>query len=303
MAELDLDSILEFTIQLAREAGAMIKNGQERRFASGASEDQKLNSVDLVTEVDKDVEKFITEKIMAAYPGHKFIGEETYHGQELTDDPTWIVDPIDGTTNFVHGFPMVCTSIGLAVKGMPVVGVVYNPFLEQLFSAAKGRGACLNQGTTLPCTGDRPLASLGEALIIADFGSRRSNPQYKSKMDTMYIVGATPEIGGKMAHSVRILGSAALSICYVAAGMSDTYWEIGCWPWDVCAGICILHEAGGAAFGTKSRPLDGTVDKEMLMGRKYFVIRHISPTETETNFEAQQRLAKEYLDCTDDFDP
>lgn len=303
MSELDLDEIYNFTIKLARDAGDMIKAGQQRRFEMESTQEEKLNSVDLVTEVDKAVEEFITRKIKHAYPSHKFIGEETYAGEKITDEPTWIVDPIDGTTNFVHGYPMVCTSIGLTVKGVPVIGVIYNPFLDQLYSAAKGRGAWLNEHVHLPVTGkSKPLTDLGQALIAVEYGSSRSSPTLPSKCKTFQTLAASKDEGGKMAHSLRSAGSAAINIALVASGGLDIYWEIGCWPWDVCAGICILYEAGGVAFGSKSKPLSGEVDADLLAGRKYLFIRGIKATETESELEVQQRFAKEFYDTTEDVD-
>ncbi|WWC65234.1 uncharacterized protein I303_107851 [Kwoniella dejecticola CBS 10117] len=304
-SQLGLDSILKFTINLALEAGEMIRAGQQKRFSSESSnEDEKLNSVDLVTEVDKAVEAFITKKIQGAYPDHQFIGEETFKGQKITDEPTWIVDPIDGTTNFIHGFPMVATSIGLAVGGVPVVGVIYNPFLDQLYSAAKGKGAFLNRTTRLPITGKpKPLQSLGHALIAVEYGSSRSAPQLPSKVKTFQTLAAAPDLGGKMCHSLRSMGSAALNIATVASGGLDMYWEVGCWAWDVCAGICILQEAGGAMFGPKTSSLSGEVDGDLLTGRKYLAVRGIAPSSDETSLQVQQRFAKEFYDTTDDINP
>ncbi|WWC72630.1 uncharacterized protein I206_106594 [Kwoniella pini CBS 10737] len=304
-AQLDLDSILEFTINLALEAGEMIRSGQQKRFSSESSnEDEKANSVDLVTEVDKAVEAFITKKIKETYPDHQFIGEETFNGQKITDEPTWIVDPIDGTTNFIHGFPMVATSIGLAVGGVPVIGVIYNPFLDQLYSAAKGKGAYLNRKTKLPITGkSKPLQSLGHALIAVEYGSARSAPQLPSKVKTFQTLAGSPDLGGKMCHSLRSMGSAALNIATVASGGLDMYWEVGCWAWDVCAGICILQEAGGAMFGPKTSSLSGEIDGDLLTGRKYLAVRGIAPSSDETSLQVQQRFAREFYDTTDDIDP
>nr|ODN95972.1 myo-inositol-1(or 4)-monophosphatase [Cryptococcus depauperatus CBS 7855] len=304
-ADLDLDSILQFTIQLALDAGKLIREGQEKRFASETAQaTEKVNSVDLVTEVDKAVEDFIFGKIKEAYPEHKFIGEESYDGQQITDEPTWIGNPIDGTTNYIHGFPMVATSIGLAYKGIPIIGVIYNPFLDQLWSAAKGKGAYLNQKRKLPLTGTiKPLSSLGQALIAVEYGSARSPPALPRKVATFEKLAAHTDVGGKMCHSLRSVGSAALNIALVASGGLDMYWEIGCWPWDVCAGICILEETGGRCFGAKTTDLTGEVDAKMMAGRKYLVIRAIQPTESESSLEQQNRFIKEFYDCVEDFDP
>jgi len=201
---------------------------------------------------------------------------------------------------------MVCTSIGLAYRGVPVVGVIYNPFLDQMYSAAKGKGAYLTQSerrTRLPITGNaKPLNSLGEALIGVEYGSSRSSPALPSKVNTFRTLAASREEGGKMVHSLRSAGSAAINIGLVASGGLDMYWEIGCWPWDVCAGICVLCEAGGAAFGGKNSSLSGEVDAGLLAGRKYLLIRGIAPKAHETSLQVQQRFAKEFYDTTDDIE-
>ncbi|KAL1412654.1 hypothetical protein Q8F55_000401 [Vanrija albida] len=304
--KLDLDEILKFAISIARDAGKLIREGQAKRFASDAAhEDQKQNSVDLVTEVDKAVEDFLVGKITAAYPHHKFIGEETYAGQEITDEPTWIVDPIDGTTNFIHGFPMVATSIGLTVGGVPVVGVVYNPFLDQLYSAAKGRGAFLNETARLPLTGKaKPLNSLGEALIGVEYGSSRSTPALPNKIETFKNLTLDIKEGGQMAHSLRSLGSAALNVAYVASGGLDIYFEIGPWPWDVCAGMVLLAETGGASYGSKtSTDRSGEPSAKIMASRQYLFVRNVEPREGQTTRETQAAIAKEFYDAAVVWDP
>ncbi|ORY31246.1 hypothetical protein BCR39DRAFT_527101 [Naematelia encephala] len=304
MSDLDLDSILAFAIKLAHEAGEMMRQGQAKRFIEATGEVEKLNSVDLVTEVDKAVEAFITNKIKQTYPDHEFIGEETYVGQKVTGAPTWIVDPIDGTTNFIHGFPMSCTSIGLAVNEVPVLGVIYNPFLDELYSAAKGRGAYLNQKIKLPLTGTpKPLASLGQALIGIEFGSTRMPPAITAKNKTYETLSKHRDVGGKMVHSLRATGSAALNACYIATGGLDIYWEIGPWPWDTCAAICIITEAGGAVFGGKDSGLSGKVDAKVFAERKWVFVRAMPDTEGETGFQAQQRFAKEFYETVEEWDP
>ncbi|GFZ48020.1 hypothetical protein JCM24511_05768 [Saitozyma sp. JCM 24511] len=296
-AQLDLDAILAFTISLAKEAGKIIRDGQQKRFETEASQDEKLNSVDLVTEVDKAVEAFITDKITKQYPDHQFIGEETYTGQKITDEPTWIGMRRLLADDQVHGYPMCCTSIGLAVGGVPVIGVIYNPFLDQLYSAAKGRGAYLNETTRLPLTGKpKPLESLGQSLIGVEYGSSRSAPQLPAKVKAFEKLAAHTKDGGKMVHSLRSAGTAAINIALVATGGLDMYWEIG-------AGFCILTEAGGVAFGGKTSSLSGDIDAGLMAGRKYLAVRAIAPGEGETALQTQQRFARELYDITDDYDP
>lgn len=138
LTKTQLQQILKFATSLAREAGALILTGSTALHAnSAATSDEKKNSVDLVTEYDVAVEKLVQEKLKAEYPSFGFIGEESYSAgirPEITDVPTFCVDPIDGTTNFVHGFPFVCHSLGLIYKQRPVIGVIYNPFLDHMVS-------------------------------------------------------------------------------------------------------------------------------------------------------------------------
>ena len=199
------------------------------------------------------------------------MGEETYTpGTRLTDAPTFIVDPIDGTVNFVHSFPNACISLGFAVNRRPVVGVVYNPFSKTLYSAIEGKGAYLNQKVKLPLKGERvePLKDLSHALIGVEWGSDRSGQNWDTKIRTFEKLAKTKEAGGAMVHSMRSMGSAALNLCAVAAGVLDLYWEGGCWAWDVCAGWVILTEAGGMVVGGNPGEWDGQIDS-----RKYLAVR------------------------------
>lgn len=170
------------------------------------------------------------------------MGEETYKpGDKLSDAPTFIVDPIDGTTNFFHGFPYVCVSLGFAIKRKPVVGVVYNPFTRQLYTAIKGKGAFLtdpyhDEPVQLPLKTPEPLQDLSHCLVAVEWGSDREGNDYKVKADTFRKLAASKDVGGAMVHSLRSLGSAELNLCAVASGSLDVYWESGCWAWDVCAG-------------------------------------------------------------------
>jgi len=159
----------------------------------------------------------------------------------------------DGTTNFVHSFPFFCTSIGFALAKVPVVGAVYNPSLNQLYSARAGHGAWLNEATRLPLSspGVPPaLASLGDGLIAFEFGSDRSPEAMALKAGNFSRLAG--EVG-TFAHGMRSLGSAALNFCAVAAGQLDVYQEIGCWSWDVCAGTIIAREAGGKVYARGGR--------------------------------------------------
>ncbi|KAG8905634.1 hypothetical protein FRB99_008537 [Tulasnella sp. 403] len=168
----DLERLLQFSVDLAKKAGAVILEGSyairgELGSATSSTIDSKKNAVDLVTEWDVKVEELVKREIEATYPAFGFIGEESYSKgvrPELTDDPTFCVDPIDGTTNFIHGFPFACISIGVIYLKKPVIGVIYNPFLDQLYSALKGYGAFLNSTKRLPLSPPAPLPSLSSAL-------------------------------------------------------------------------------------------------------------------------------------------
>ncbi|KAI6781439.1 Inositol monophosphatase-like protein [Emericellopsis cladophorae] len=248
MGDLDLQAIHDEMVSIAYAAGAMMLEANPQDIDQGT----KLNSVDIVTETDQAVEKKVSSRLSAAFPNIAFMGEETYTpGARIGPEPTFVVDPIDGTTNFIHSFPNACISLGLSVEREPVVGVIYNPWQDLLFTGIKGRGAYMTRikGSTprqLPLAKTpRGLDGLDSALIAVEWGSSRDGPNFDLKTKVFSKLAASKETGGAMCHSLRSLGSAALNLASVAAGQVDAYWEGGCWAWDVCAGWCILKEAGG----------------------------------------------------------
>ncbi|EAU92401.1 myo inositol monophosphatase [Coprinopsis cinerea okayama7 len=316
--------ILDFIVTVARKAGALILEGSAAIQTVSSQEtgvNEKKNSVDLVTEYDVRVEELLLKELKNGYPNFKFIGEESYSAgkrEPLTDDPTFCVDPIDGTTNFVHGIPFVCVSIGVIYERRPIIGVIYNPFLDHLYTAAKSHGAYLtrNNGTPqrLPLASPpKPLSSLHGAVIGVEWGSERSSESMAGKSSSFVKLAGDPERGvpgGKMAHSLRSFGSGALNCAMVAQGALDMYWEIGCWPWDVSAGIIIVQEAGGIITGSHKVLSDtinaeqfGDVTEDILFGRKYLLIRGIADTPTESGRDAQKRLLKEFYDTVVDVEP
>ncbi|KAI1386369.1 inositol monophosphatase [Hypoxylon trugodes] len=278
MADLNLQEIHDTLISVAHEAGRMILSANPTDISTGT----KLNSADIVTETDKAVEALVSTRLSAAYPTFSFIGEETYKpGVEVTSAPTFIVDPIDGTTNFVHGFPHACISLGFAVDRIPTVGVVYNPYLDQLYTGIRGQGAYLTQGAVWGLEGGKgrksklplsknppPLKGLDTSLVGIEWGSTRDGPNYELKAEVFKKLCASKETGGTMVHSLRSLGSAALNLCAVAAGQYDLYWEGGCWAWDVCAAWAILAEAGGIMASGNPGDWNPPID-----GRKYLAVR------------------------------
>ncbi|KAH7375154.1 inositol monophosphatase [Plectosphaerella cucumerina] len=282
MADLNLKEIHDVLVDLAFQAGKMIMDANPSDIDQGT----KLNSVDIVTETDQAVEKFISTRLRAAYPSIAFMGEETYTpGARVGPEPTFILDPIDGTTNFVHSFPNACISLGLAVDLVPVVGVIYNPFQDLLFQARKGDGAYMRRNAAGSFLGEAgaaaaaaspalrlplaknpsPLKGLGEALVGIEWGSTRSGPNFDVKTDVFRKLAGDASVGGAMAHSLRSLGSAALNLAAVAAGQLDAYWEGGCWAWDVCAGWCILAEAGGLMAGGNPGVWEPRIDERVYL--------------------------------------
>ncbi|KAK1226791.1 hypothetical protein PQX77_010228 [Marasmius sp. AFHP31] len=315
----DLQNILEFTVDLARKAGKIILEGSVAIQNAGSNVDEKKNSVDLVTEYDVKVEELVKKEIAEKYPDFKFIGEESYAAgsrEALTDEPTYCVDPIDGTTNFVHGFPWVCISLGLIYKRRPVLGVIFNPFLNYLYTGIKGQGSYLSQQGGQPqklplVNSPKPLATLNHALIAVEWGSDRSLDPATKRSGSFHRLAGDPSsgvVGGRMAHSIRSLGSSALNFAMVAQGGLDIYWEIGCWPWDVCAGSLIAQEAGCTVSGShevfaqmKSTPEFGEMTEEILTGRKYIVVRAVGDTEKEKGADAQKRIIEEFHATVEDY--
>ncbi|CAM6046078.1 unnamed protein product [Sphagnum compactum] len=231
------NAVEALALDLAKQAGALIleKSGHALQV------DTKESRFDLVTEVDKACEDLLWSQVQAKFPHHFYLGEETATEQELERlkngvneaDWTWIVDPIDGTLNFVAGMPLSVISIGVAYGGNMEVGVVYNPFNDELFVARRGQGAHMN-GTALRVL--PPDTQLEDTTVAVGFPSK---PEWRLKM-----LEAIGKVAPK-ARSVRALGSAALHICYVGAGRLGCFFEHNLKPWDVAAARLIVQEAGG----------------------------------------------------------
>lgn len=231
----DLGAYLRTAIRAAREAARV--QLAERGTDLGVS--TKSSAIDLVTRVDRLCEERIRAVIAAEHPGHVVLGEEL--GQEASGSMRWIVDPLDGTVNYAHGFPFYCVSIALEADGELLVGVVYDPERDELFTAARGGGAWLN---------GRPLevssgSDLRQALLATGFAYVAE----RIELNLEVFARVLPRV-----RSVRRPGAAALDICYVACGRLDGFWELGLNPWDVAAGLLILREAGGTATGADGGP-------------------------------------------------
>ena len=203
----------------------------------------KKGAIDLVTEADLAVEHDIRARVERHFPDHVFLGEEAAHLGPAADSPfRWIVDPIDGTTNFVHGLPLFCVSIALQIEGRVEIGVVYAPVGNELFTAERGQGTRLN-GVPIHVTRE---TSMIDALLVTGFPPQATDAH-----------GEQLAIFGELmsrARAVRRLGSAALDLAYVAAGRFDAFWERSLHAWDVAAGTLLVEEAGGrvTTFGGDS---------------------------------------------------
>jgi myo-inositol-1(or 4)-monophosphatase len=222
--------MLNFAIQTAREAGKILAD----KFGRALQVSNK-GDIDLVTEADLAAERLIVERIRSYHPRHRILTEESGDVAEAgaADDPhKWIIDPLDGTTNYAHGYPVFCVSVALEHEGRVVLGVVYDPARDELFAAERGEGATLN--------GRRVRASetdeLNRALICTGF-------PYDVRGRTDFARHFRDFI--MKAQSVRRDGAAALDLAYVAAGRFDGFYEEGLRPWDVAAGVLLVEEAGG----------------------------------------------------------
>jgi len=236
------EQFLEDAIRIARKAGAALKHRLKTDFSV-----EFKGEVDLVTEMDRTAQGIIQEEILTKYPLHGILAEEDLDDRG-TDGHIWIVDPLDGTTNYAHGFPVFSVSIAVARHGDTLCGVVHNPMSEETFTGLRGEGASLN-GHTISVSGvgelDQSLLGTGFPYDIRE--TAENNLEYFARLAVA-------------AQGIRRCGSAALDLCSVACGRFDGFWELGLKPWDVAAGILIVREAGGTVtdFDSNSITLDGS---------------------------------------------
>jgi len=211
---------------LARQAGVILRAGYGQRHTI----DSKSHAIDLVTETDRRSEAFLLRNIRSRWPEHGILAEES--GAHRGNGSLWYIDPLDGTVNFAHGVPFFSVSIAYAENGVVLMGAVYDPMRDECFSAARGQGAFLNGRPVHVSTTD----DLGRSLLVTGFPyDIWHNPENNLDNFARFAVRS---------RGVRRLGSAALDLCYVAAGRLDGYWEIRLKPWDVAAGGLIAAEAG-----------------------------------------------------------
>lgn len=234
-----MQTYLDTARDAARQAGALIREnfGQAQQITH-------KGRIDLVTAVDQASEELLRRLILTRHPNHAILGEEQ-GATGPAGQPLWIVDPLDGTRSFAHGYPFVCVSIGLEIDGQLEVGVVYDPLREELFEAVRGQGARLN-GRPIRVSAN-PL--LEQALLVTGF------PYHLAEFDN----AALFELFRVMVVSsggIRRDGSAALDFCYLAAGRLDGYWEFFLKPWDAAAGSLIAREAGATVSNLDGSPYD-----------------------------------------------
>jgi myo-inositol-1(or 4)-monophosphatase len=225
---------LETALDVAREAGALLVRDAELPRAIS----EKGRRADLVTDADRASERIILERLQRAYPRATILSEESgVHAG--AGDERWIVDPLDGTTNFAHGYPLYCVSIAYERAGELIAGVVFAPAMEELFAAERGSGARMN-GRAIAVS---PIERVGGAMVCTGF--------HPADFDRN---AAHFRAASNVAQAVRRDGSAALDLAYVACGRFDGFWEFGLHPWDVAAGTLLVREAGGLVTRVDEAP-------------------------------------------------
>lgn len=222
-----MDQLKSFALDIARKSGTLLKE----KFHL-THEIHYKGEIDIVTEVDKMSEDLMIEAIRKTFPDHGILSEES---PEISVPGTtrWIIDPLDGTTNYAHGFPVFCVSIALEIDGQITLGVIYDPLRDEMFSAVRGEGALLN-GRTLAVSG---ITDISKSLLATGFPydireSRENNLNYFNRMAVNV-------------QAIRRAGAAALDLAYLAAGRFDGFWELKLKPWDTAAGCLMVEEAGG----------------------------------------------------------
>lgn len=259
------NDLLEAAVNAALEAGRML-----RENIDAPGEVSFKGAVDLVTSFDKRAQKMIISSLSARYPGHDFLAEEGL-SKEKGSEFRWIIDPLDGTTNYAHHFPIFSVSIALEWKKTLVLGVVYDPMREENFTAVKGRGAFLNGHAIKPSS----VRELDKSLLSTGF-------PYDIRESSVNNIDHFQNLVTRV-QGIRRGGSAALDLCYVACGRFDGFWELKLMPWDVAAGALIVREAGGrlsdfqngefSIFGAETLATNGLIHKQVVevlkMGKKH----------------------------------
>ena len=264
----EIDEYFSIALQGAYEAGEQIKKFINDKQSKSNSVLTKLNHTDIVTQIDKKCENIILSKIKSSFPTHKIIAEESCDNpnkHNITNDPTWFIDPIDGTTNFFHGIPFVAVCIGLRINKIPILGIVHCPILEETFTGILGRGSYLIQHKTnkkikLETNSSKIDNDNGikQALILTEAAYDRSEKWVKCINKRFYEL-----LYGKKVRAIRMLGSCAINMCWIAMGRADIFFEgrnniSGPKPWDYTAAEIIVYEAGGITCDPEGKIFDCT---------------------------------------------
>ncbi|MGQ0550551.1 MAG: inositol monophosphatase family protein [Armatimonadota bacterium] len=237
---MDLSEISAFALSVAREAADLVMRILPE--AAAAKDVRRKGPLDLVTRADYDAERLIAARIQARFPHHGVLAEE---GTTVTGESRWLVDPVDGTANFAHGFPLFAVSIAFEDRGALQCGVVAVPPLSEFFVAERGRGAYLTVGTAAPVKlSVSPVDEIGSALITTGLPGEPARSAHIATLPPIMRAAVT-----------RITGSAAVNLAYIAAGRVDAFWEPGLNAWDVAAGVLLVEEAGGRVTDLTGRPL------------------------------------------------
>ncbi len=248
-----MKTIKELLLEAAHSAGAILM----KHYGNLQRIDTKARETDLVTIADRESEAFIINQIHAAFPHHNVLAEESGISAPQTSEFRWVIDPLDGTTNFAHTYPVFCVSIGVEQAGEMVLGAVYNPYYEEFFFAEKEKGAFLN---------DRPIhvsktPSLAKSLILTGFYyDRRERAEHYLKPFRAFM---------ERCHGIRRSGAAALDLCAIASGRADGFWEESLSPWDTAAGWLIIEEAGGRVTDFSGAPF--AIEKKQIIATNALV--------------------------------
>ena len=238
LSQSEFHSLTNIALQAAHLGGEVLTDFAQKGFQIY----KKDSPINLVTEADLRAEETVIRTIKEAYPTHQILSEEQGLQATQTTPFKWIIDPLDGTTNFAHGFPMYNVSIGLEHEGTGIIGVVYDPTRKEMFVGQKGRGATLN-GTPVHVSG---VPKLGEALLVTGFAYDVHTVSDNNLKEFCQFT--------LRARGIRRTGTAALDLCYVACGRLDGFWELKLNPWDTAAGKLIVEEAGGRVTNYKGEP-------------------------------------------------
>src|SRR5437764_8403316 len=238
-------SYLETAVEIAREAGALLANYLERKIGFELKGDY-----DLVTEADRASERLVVERLRSHFPSHSIVAEEG-GGHESASEYRWYVDPLDGTTNFAHSFPIFNVTLGLEHAGEMIAGVIYDPLRQEMFTAERGAGAYLNNRRIRVSNTKR----LEDSLASTGFPSRKRHQNVNIHFYHQMAMAS---------HGVRRTGSAAIDLAYVACGRLDAFWEFGLKPWDMAAGTLLVREAGGSVSDMRGAPHNVNTSGDLL---------------------------------------